>query len=430
VKATLLKFGVRIVSVTEPIDTNPEGRLLETILAGFAQFDNDIRATRTVQGMKRKLQEALFPWKPPLGYRSANDDGEKKIEPDVPHQPLFDLLKKAWQEFATGAYTKAEIRRLMDARGIRTARGQMMSAPSVDHLFRNPYYAGIVVDPWTGAEYQGKHLAMMTKEEFARVQAIVRRRNRSIPHQKERSEFPLRGVARCPNCRCYLTASFSRGASGRHYPYYHCAKRACGRGKSYGAKLVHEEFAAFLDEVAPKPEAIDRLKETILQAAEDAHEVAKTRESRRQAQLVHLNKQIQELIRLKTELLVTDEEFIAQKSLLVDRRLALERAAQAKVNAAELRENLDEIVRPLSELRRTWQDLPDQFQRKFQRLILPAGFVEETIGTAELGLLFKVFRHFDKPNANGVAPTVENWNRIMQEIMEFSGIVRVKRPSI
>ena len=63
VKATLGKYGVRIVSVTEPIDANPEGKLMETILAGFAQFDNDIRAMRTVQGMRRKLQEGIFPWR-------------------------------------------------------------------------------------------------------------------------------------------------------------------------------------------------------------------------------------------------------------------------------------------------------------------------------------------------------------------------------
>ena len=47
-------MGWKVVSVTEPIDPNPEGRLMETILAGFTQVDNDIRATRTVQGMRRK----------------------------------------------------------------------------------------------------------------------------------------------------------------------------------------------------------------------------------------------------------------------------------------------------------------------------------------------------------------------------------------
>src|SRR5450759_3895574 len=82
VKATLLRYGVDIVSATEPIDTKPEGKLMETILAGFAQFDNDSRATRTVQGMRRKIQEGIFPWKPPLGYRSAARDGMKKTRPD------------------------------------------------------------------------------------------------------------------------------------------------------------------------------------------------------------------------------------------------------------------------------------------------------------------------------------------------------------
>src|SRR6266496_1989138 len=33
IKATLIKYGVQVVSVTETIDSNPEGKLLETILA-------------------------------------------------------------------------------------------------------------------------------------------------------------------------------------------------------------------------------------------------------------------------------------------------------------------------------------------------------------------------------------------------------------
>src|SRR5438093_10291189 len=124
IKAILMKYGVRIVSVTEPIDSNPEGKLMETILAGFAQFDNDIRAMRTVQGMRIKLQEGIFPWKPPLGYKTPTKHGEKKTAQDCPDQPLFGLLQKAWKEFATGAYTKADIRRLIDGWGAQTATGR------------------------------------------------------------------------------------------------------------------------------------------------------------------------------------------------------------------------------------------------------------------------------------------------------------------
>src|SRR3989475_4657695 len=170
IKATLVKYGVRIVSVTEPIDANPEGKLMETILAGFAQFDNDIRAMRTVQGMRRKLQEGIFPWKPPRGYKSSVRNDEKKTEPDQPDQPLFGLLQKAWQEFATGSYTKAEILRLMTSWGVMTSKGRPLSPQCVDNFFRNPYYAGILVEPWSGEECQGRHLPMVTREDFARVQ--------------------------------------------------------------------------------------------------------------------------------------------------------------------------------------------------------------------------------------------------------------------
>src|SRR5437762_2554234 len=75
IKASLLKYGVQVVSVTEPIDSKPEGKLMETILAGFAQFDNDIRAMRTVKGMRRKIQEGIFPWRPPLRYKSPVTSG-------------------------------------------------------------------------------------------------------------------------------------------------------------------------------------------------------------------------------------------------------------------------------------------------------------------------------------------------------------------
>src|SRR5439155_2893422 len=119
-------------------------------------------------------------------------------------------------EFATGVYTKAEMRRLMDAWGIQTRKGKPITNQSLDNFFRNKYYAGTLVDPWSSEEFQGQHVPMVTREEFARVQGITAKRNRSVPHQKERPEFPLRGPVRCHRCRRYLTGSFSRGRSQRY----------------------------------------------------------------------------------------------------------------------------------------------------------------------------------------------------------------------
>jgi DNA invertase Pin-like site-specific DNA recombinase len=39
-------------SATEPIDDTSTGKLMEGVLAAFAQFDNDVRSDRTRAGMK------------------------------------------------------------------------------------------------------------------------------------------------------------------------------------------------------------------------------------------------------------------------------------------------------------------------------------------------------------------------------------------
>jgi site-specific DNA recombinase len=268
VKATLGKYGVRIESVTEPIDSKPEGKLMETILAGFAQFDNDIRAMRTVQGMRRKVQEGIFPWRPPFGYKSSVIAAEKKTRPDLPDPATFTLLKKAWKEFATGAYTQAEMGRLMLSWGLTTSAGRPFSPQTLSDLFRNPYYVGIVRDPWSGDDHEGQHVAMVTREEFTRVQQVIAGRNRSVSHRRDNPEFPLRGVVRCDSCLHYLTGAFSRGRS-RRYPYYLCHGSSCSkRSKSYKAEDLQNDFDTLLDHLAPRPDKVLKLENHIAEAAE------------------------------------------------------------------------------------------------------------------------------------------------------------------
>jgi len=161
IKATLGKLDVAVISVTEPIDTRPEGKLLEAILAGFAQFDNDIRAARTLQGMRRKIQEGISPWRAPLGYKSSTALGAKKTQPDQPDEPTFGLLQRAWNEFATGRYTKTQVLALMTSRGLKTRAGKRLTKQSLDYVFSDPYYAGILRDPWNGQQHLGRHMPMV-----------------------------------------------------------------------------------------------------------------------------------------------------------------------------------------------------------------------------------------------------------------------------
>jgi site-specific DNA recombinase len=421
IKATLLKQDIRVISVTEPIDTKPEGKLLETILAGFAQFDNDVRAARSVQGMRRKLQEGLFPWQAPLGYRTVTR-GQKKTEADQPVQPAFGILARAWQDFATGEYRKVEILRQVTKAGLRTVAGKPLSKQALDHVFADPFYAGILRDPWSGEEYPGRHLPMVSRSTFARVQEILGRSPVAVPHRNVRVEFPLRAFVRCANCESPLTGSFSRGRS-QTYAYYHCFNRACDPRGNYPHPDVHREFTRFLKSVSSAPDALRRLKHYVARAAAARAEGGRTLAESRAIEIGRLRAQQQQLIRMKMDQFVNDEEFVAQRAVLLARLAELEgQENDHPANADTVIENIDRICAPLMDLSAAWERVPVENQRRFQLIALPTGYVFGRVGTAQRGRLFTLLATSGTSKSNWVPLTGLCWNQLANEVEMFANM--------
>ena len=426
IKASLLKLDVKVVSVTEPIDSKPEGKLLETILAGFAQFDNDIRAARTLQGMRRKIQEGIFPWKSPLGYKGAQQPGSKKTEPDIPAHPAFGLLQQGWNEFATGTLTKAQMLRLLTRRGLRTRAGTPLSNQAIDHIMSDPFYAGIIRDPWSGEEHAGRHLPMVNRATYNLVQQIISRRNRSLPHQAIRPEFPLRAFVRCANCECPLTGSFSRGRS-RLYPYYHCVRRNCDNRGNYPLADVHREFAGFLATRSADRHAIAHLREHVQTVAESWEGTHRALLERQEVDAKRAREQLGQLIRMKMEQLISDDEFRAQRLLLSDRLTESGGNPGSEAKPESVLNDLDTICAPLMHLDQAWENVPTDFKRRFQQIAIPAGYVYGRVGTAQEGRLLSFIESPDATNTNGVPLAGESWNQLAEEIHAFAALF--KEPS-
>jgi DNA invertase Pin-like site-specific DNA recombinase len=423
IKAGLLKHNVRVESVTEPIDEHPEGKLLETILAGFAQFDNDLRAARTVQGMQHKIHEGLFPWMAPLGYETRTR-GTKKTQPDQPVQPAFGILQRGWNEFATGNYTKSEILRLMTGWGLRTRNGRAISNQSIDNIFCDAFYAGILRDPWSGKEYEGQHIPMISRETFAEVQQVIAGRNRAIPHVSIRVEFPLRAFARCPGCEQPLTASFSRGRS-KAYPYYHCNRKGCDVRGNHSLQDVHEEFIKFLRPLSLTRDQLDRIKRHVGDLLSSSIESDRSSHAKRKSDIDRITNQQQQLIRMKMDQLITDEEYLAQRLILTGNLTALE-AQQFDMPSDPdcLLREIEQVAQPLGDLVATWQSISVELQQRFQRWALPKGYVIGDIGTAQRGRLFSLFGTSDPTDSTLVPPEGQSWNQLAEEIEVLASIAR------
>jgi len=425
IKAALMKYGVRVVSVTEPIDTKPEGRLLETILAGFAQFDNDVRAARTVQGMRRKLQEGIYPWQPPLGYKGAATPGSKKQKPDLPDEPAFEVLQEAWMKFASGGYTKAQILRFLTERQLTTRSGRALTNQFVDYLFDDPFYAGILRDPWSGEELPGKHLPMVSPETFDTVRNIIAGRNRSMPHQATRPEFPLRTFVCCASCEHTLTGSFSRGRS-KSYAYYHCHNRQCDNPGNYPLGEVHAEFAQFLVNVNPTPHAIAHLKQCLRKINELAAAQVDQLRRVREADALRGREQMKELIRMKMDRLISDGEFQRERKAIEGRSTpsALDESTLDAERADSVLHDLDAVTGYLTNLPETWRRVTPQFQRRFQQVMIPAGYSVGSVGTATKGRLLSFLGSPLPVDTYLVPPVWESWNQLANEVQALAQIFR------
>ena len=111
IRQRLAGYNIAIISTSEPTGNSPTERLLETVLASFAQHDNDVRSERTKNGMRARFLTGLTNNKAPLGY--YNQGGYVLKDPQS-----FDKIKKAWDLMATGTKSLREIAQILNEQKI------------------------------------------------------------------------------------------------------------------------------------------------------------------------------------------------------------------------------------------------------------------------------------------------------------------------
>ncbi len=169
-RSLLQSLGISLGSATE-IDDPSTGKLMEGVLAAFAQFDNDVHSDRTRAGMKAALEIGRWVFLAPIGYVNAPRSMGKSLLHDPERAPL---VRRAFKEYATGRFTKQQLLKEATARGLRNRRGQPLTSQAIGMLLRNQLYAGIVDVPDYGVRGgRGDFEPLITEDTFYRVQAVL-----------------------------------------------------------------------------------------------------------------------------------------------------------------------------------------------------------------------------------------------------------------
>lgn len=231
INAAIAKAGAKLVSVSEPVDDSPAGRLLYNMMADVAQYHSDNLGVEVLKGMNKKAELGGTPFRAPLGYLNVQEarDGDiiRYVTVDPVRGPLVRWMLK---EYATGDWTVLQLVDALEVKGLKTRGGRKtaqkpVSAQTVHRLLVNPYFFGVV--PYRGVFYEGKHEPLISADEWLRIQDVLRSHNyagektRSHPHY-------LKSTIYCGECGSRLVYSRNKG-NGGYYEYFICINRRTKR---------------------------------------------------------------------------------------------------------------------------------------------------------------------------------------------------------
>ena len=90
------EHGVAFISVSQPTESTPAGRMMRRTLAGIAAFYTEQQSLDVREGLARRVQEGWFVGKAPYGYRNVRKNGRGIVEIDTdagPHvRRIFELF--------------------------------------------------------------------------------------------------------------------------------------------------------------------------------------------------------------------------------------------------------------------------------------------------------------------------------------------------
>jgi site-specific DNA recombinase len=245
--AELEKFGVRVRSMTEEFDSlTPTGRLMMTLLSGFAAHEREVFRERSTAGVNRLAEAGVWlGGVVPFGYRKVGErrSGQLVIsESPIPGTAMSeaDVVREI---FRMSAVEKKSCRRIAEhlnrfcipcvyvrderlvTRGKRKERTSGMWRPGrVRNIIANKTYMGV-------HEY-GKRSASRRAIITRPVPAIVseatwkKAQENLQAHflfnvRSAKSQYLLRGMIRCGKCgRNYIGMASNRPKNGKREFYY------------------------------------------------------------------------------------------------------------------------------------------------------------------------------------------------------------------
>lgn len=218
--------GIELISISEPIENGPVGKLMEGILEILAEFYSDNLALEVKKGMIEAAKSAKALGIPPTGYMIENG----KL---VPHPQEAPVIRFIFDEYIKGTPT-SRIKYLIYEQADKFGNWVLerkWESPNLAHILTKPIYKGQY--KWGDIVIDNAVEPIVPEEIFDLAQKM--RKDRTRP-RSDTYDYLLRGLIRCAGCGRFMSLWVTRNKKkhicdmrikcGRHSNYHDCSNNS------------------------------------------------------------------------------------------------------------------------------------------------------------------------------------------------------------
>lgn len=195
----------------------------------------------------------------------------------------------AFQVYASGRWTLAQIHRELIARGLTTLPtpkrpSKPVSISTLHRVLSNPYYKGDVT--FRGATHKGAHEAIVPKEVWYQVQAVLDSHESAADATQVHDHY-LKGTVYCGQCGERLIITNAKNRHGNVYPYFVCSGRHSGKSECTRQAMLIEDVERLIEKYYEMIEVSPGLRQDLAGKIRADFDLLMANESKELARLTH-----------------------------------------------------------------------------------------------------------------------------------------------
>ncbi|MGE0598978.1 MAG: recombinase family protein [Dehalococcoidia bacterium] len=315
-KKRLVKAGVRVVSVTEPIDDSTTGQLMEGMLEVMAHHYSLELSHKVGTGLAKRADKGLLNGMIPFAYeQSARPSQDPPVI--IPEEARY--VVEAFERRATGQYSYRDIADYFNAQGLRTRHRapkgrpddgpRLWSGDSVRKMIQSPIYMGMV--PYKSETRPGRHEPIVSEDLWRRANRVGERLSRGTSTSYRQVHFyALAGILRCAECGSTLQGNHTDSGKGHRYYRGSCVRRGVNC-KMLQRTVRADEIEAQVDEIVGPFKAPKELRDAVIKRLGQSDGRLDPA-----AEIARLQERLKRITRLYADLMMEEAEFSSERRRL------------------------------------------------------------------------------------------------------------------